>query len=92
MTYATIKENGSLDGTEKLTKDELEMLMDLDEEFMRRGHFNRIFPSSSLAFHYENFFEFKRYQNILVGAYLNTEAHIKEKLLAKHKRVYFSDV
>ena len=92
MNYAAVKEKGELDGTEKLTKDELEMLMDLDEEFMRRGHFNRIFPSASLAFHYDNYFEFKRYQNVLVGAYLNTEPRIKEKLLAKHKRVYFSDV
>jgi hypothetical protein len=92
MSYAAVKDKEQLDGTEKLTKDELEMLMDLDEEFMRRGHFNRIFPSASLAFHYENFFEYKRYQNVLVAAYLNTDSRIKEKLLAKHKRVYFSDV
>jgi hypothetical protein len=45
MTYAQVKEKERFDGTEKLTKDELELLMDLDEEYMRKGHFNRIFPN-----------------------------------------------
>lgn len=41
MQYVELKakENGMLDGSEELTKDEIEMLMDLDEEFMRRGNF-----------------------------------------------------
>ena len=41
MSYVELKqkENGQLQGNEELTKDEMEMLMDLDEEFMRRGNF-----------------------------------------------------
>jgi hypothetical protein len=37
------------------------MLMDLEEEFMRRGNFQRIFPLASNANFYEQFFEIKRY-------------------------------
>ena len=41
MSYVELKqkENNQLTGNEELTKDEMEMLMDLDEEFMRRGNF-----------------------------------------------------
>ena len=92
MTYGLLREKGSLDGTEKLTKDELEMLMDLDEEWMRRGHFHRCFPNAQSGDYYEPLFEYKRYQNALVWAYLRTEQRIKDKVLAKHKRVYFSEV
>lgn len=59
-----------LTGKEHLSKDELEMLMDLDEEFMRRGNFKRIFPLSSNVAYYEPFFESRRYQNVLTMAYL----------------------
>ena len=39
MTYSELKQKLNLTGTEQLTKDELEMIMDLEEEFMRRGQF-----------------------------------------------------
>ena len=91
MAYQTIREKGRFDGTEKLTKDEQEMLMDLDEEYMRRGNFNRVFPLQSQSFHYEEFFETKRYQNCLTFAYLQTEPKIRDKLV-KNKRVYNSSV
>ena len=61
MTYAQVREKEKLDGTEKLTKDEMEMLMDLDEEFLRKGNFERVFPLTSNSLHYEPFFEYKRY-------------------------------
>ena len=61
MTYLQLKQLNKFTGNEALSKDESEMLMDLDDEFMRRGNFQRIFPLSSNAHYYENFFEFKRY-------------------------------
>ena len=61
MTYAQVREKEKFDGTEKLTKDEMEMLMDLDEEFLRKGNFERVFPLTSNSLHYEPFFEYKRY-------------------------------
>lgn len=70
MTYAQVRDKERLDGSERLTKDEMEMLMDLDEEYLRKGNFERVFPLTSNAFFYEQFFEFKRYQNALVAAYL----------------------
>lgn len=93
MTYSQVKDKEHLDGTEKLTKDEMEMLMDLDEEFLRKGNFERVYPLANNVFHYEQFFEYKRYQNVLTAAYLGTDQKIRDKLFSsKHKRVYFSEV
>ena len=39
MTVSELRQKPRLSGHERLSKDELEMLMDLDEEFMRRGNF-----------------------------------------------------
>lgn len=39
MTLSELRQKPRLTGSEALTKDELEMLMDLDEEFMRRGNY-----------------------------------------------------
>lgn len=61
MTYNQVREKERFDGTEKLTKDEMELLMDLDEEFLRKGNYERVFPLTSNSYHYENFFEYKRY-------------------------------
>lgn len=92
MQYGELRQKQKFDGTEKLSKDEIELLMDLDEEFMRRGHFTRIFPVSHKAFFYEPYFEYKRYQNCLIAVYINTPDRIRDKVLTKHKRVYFSEV
>jgi len=53
MTYQQVREKERLDGTEKLTKDEMEMLMDLDEEFLRKGNYERVYPLTNNVFHYE---------------------------------------
>ena len=94
MSYVELKnkENGQLTGTEELTKDEMEMLMDLDDEYMRRGNFERVFPLASNVQFYEQFFEEERYQNCLVGAYLQTPQEVRDKLLHLHKRVDISKV
>ncbi len=61
MSYGQVRAAERLYGTEKLTKDELEMLMDLDEEFLRKGNYERIYPLSGNVWYYEPFFENKRY-------------------------------
>ena len=82
-----------LTGNEKLSKDELEMIMDLDEEYLRRGQFERIYPLAPNVNHYEQFFESKRYQNQLLQAYLACDNKTRDKLLSpKHKRQYHSEV
>ena len=57
MTYDEVMQLGYFEGTERLSKDESELLMDLDDEFSRRGNFELIFPLSKNAMYYERFFE-----------------------------------
>lgn len=78
MTFSELKHKQNLTGNEQLSKDEIEMILDLDEEFMRRGNFQRIFPLASNANFYEQFFEIKRYQNALCAAYLTSPQHIRD--------------
>lgn len=54
-------ENKALTGNEKLSKDELDILMELEEEFHRKGNFERIYPQVNTMTFYEHFFEYKRY-------------------------------
>jgi len=93
LTYSYLKEKQRFDGTERLTRDEMEILMDLDDEFLRKGNFERIFPLANSAIYYENFFENKRYQNMLTYAYLLSDQQTRDKLLyPKYKRLYFTEV
>jgi hypothetical protein len=39
MTLEELKYKQFLDGTEKLSRDELEMIIELEEEFSRKGYF-----------------------------------------------------
>ena len=69
------------------------MLMDLDEEFLRKGNFDRVYPLNQNTNYYEQYFENKRYQNALVSAYMQSSEKVRNKVLApKHKRIYFSQV
>ena len=54
---------GGLTGEEDLTVDELNMLMDHEDEFARKGNFARVFPLAANVDYYEKFFEVKRYNN-----------------------------
>lgn len=56
-----IKRKDSFTGNENWTKDEMELFLELEEEFARRGNFQRVFPLESNVQHYEKFFEVKRY-------------------------------
>lgn len=59
-----------LSGEENLTSDELNVLMDHEDEFSRRGNFSRVFPLAANVDYYEKFFEVKRYFNSLLWAYI----------------------
>jgi hypothetical protein len=60
MTLEELKYKRSLKGTEVLTKDEIEMLLDLEDEAARVGNFVRVFPVKT-TIHYESFFDVMRY-------------------------------
>ena len=66
MSLEELKYKQSLLGSEELTKDESDMLCELEEEFSRMGNFKRVYPLQSNVNYYEQFFEVKRYQNCLV--------------------------
>ncbi len=85
MSIDQLSKKGQLMGNEKLTDDELDMLLELEEEESRRGNFERIFPLSSSINHYSKFFETVRYPNELLKAYLNSSKAAKTQLISKHK-------
>lgn len=53
MTLEDIRNKKVLEGTEDLTKDEIDMLLELEEEYARKGNFMRVFPLQSNVQHYE---------------------------------------
>ena len=57
-------------GAENLTADEMNVLMDHEDEFSRKGNFSRVFPLAANVDYYEKFFEVKRYFNNLLWAYI----------------------
>lgn len=59
-------------GDELLSKDELNVLLDLEDELERMGQFRLIYPRAATAYQYYGFHEEKRYQNALYCAWLST--------------------
>lgn len=53
-----------------LSEDELNIIIDYEEENMRLGNFERIYPLQSNASHYAKFFEYERPSNELLAKYL----------------------
>ena len=92
MTLEELKYKSGLTGSEELTRDEVEMLLELEEEFARKGNFQRVFPLVSNANFYDRFFEVKRYQNSLIQSYLTADDTVKAKLLKDFRRISSSEV
>ena len=53
-----------------LTDSDIEVLCDFEDEFARRGHFERIFPTPNTS-HYYQYFPVPRYHNVLVDLWVN---------------------
>ena len=64
-------------GDELLSKDELNLILDLEDESMRTGQFDRIFPMPTTSHRYYGFFEDKRYENALYCAWMSTTTKAK---------------
>lgn len=82
------KDGGMLKGYENLTEDELDMLLDLEDEASRCNRFERVFPVPSTMDYYSQFFEHKRYENVLMMTYLRSTEKAKNKILKNHKRAF----
>jgi len=55
-TFKNISMVRALEGSEKLNKSELNMILEHEEEFSRKGQFSRIFPLAANVDYYEKFF------------------------------------
>jgi len=76
-----LNENNCL---EKLTPEDWNVLIETDEEFYRKGHFQRIFPPSKDRIdHYLKFFEYERYNNVIIKAWVKGSTNVLEKILKK---------
>jgi hypothetical protein len=53
-----------------LNEEELAMIQELEEEFIRMGNFDRIFPLQHNCMNYVKFFEYKRPSNMILAKYL----------------------
>ena len=53
-----------------LSEDELSIIVSYEEESLRLGNFERIFPLNSNTVHYFKYFEYKRPSNLLLMKYL----------------------
>ena len=92
MTLDEVEKARALTGDEDLTVDELNMLMDHEDEFARKGNFARVFPLAANVDYYEKFFEVKRYNNQLLWSYIRGCPN-SQTVISKHfKRVYTSTV
>ena len=66
---------------ERLTEDELQIIIDFEEEQHRLGNFEKVFPNINNFRHYAQFFEHQRFANLLLYRYL---AQLNPKLNEHH--------
>jgi hypothetical protein len=92
MTLDELDRLRSMTGEEDLTVDELNMLMDHEDEFARKGNFARVFPLAANVDYYEKFFEVKRYNNNLLWSYIRGCPNSQNVIHKHFKRVYTSTV
>lgn len=67
-----------------LTKDELNIILDLEEERTRMGDFQPIFPLKETAGSYYGYMEIPRYQNALYCAWLATSPDRQQAIIKKN--------
>ena len=67
--------------TESINDEDFELIADMEDENMRKGHWNRIFPLANNIDAYSKFFEVQRHANSVLWTYLKLGAPIN---LIKH--------
>lgn len=72
-----------MDNFSALAEDDLEVLLDSEEEFYRRGHFERIFPLPDNVTYYSQFFETIRYNDLLLWKWLKSRSNYLERIFRK---------
>jgi len=72
---------------EKLSMDDWNILFETDEENYRRGNFERIFPTKDSIDLYSKYFEFQRYNNVMVWKWLKSKINFLEKISRKQSNL-----
>lgn len=68
---------------EVLSSDDWNVLFETDEEWYRKGDYERIFPNRENVDTYAKFFEFPRYNNTIVWRWLKSSENFLEKICPK---------
>lgn len=68
---------------ELLSADDWNVLFETDEEWYRKGDFDRIFPERDSVDNYCQFFEFPRYNNLIVWKWLKSNKNFLERICPK---------
>ena len=68
---------------EKLSAEDWNILFEFDEEFHRKGDFERIFPNTNNVEKYQKYFPSTRYNNLLVSKWLTSKENFLEKICKK---------
>ena len=70
-----------------LSSDDWNILFETDEEWYRKGNYDRIFPNKENCEVYSKYFEFQRYNNSIVWKWLSSAENFLEKISAKVSHV-----
>ena len=70
MKIEELQEMKAFDGEEDLTNDEINIILEHEEEFSRKGNFSRVFPLAANVDYYAKLFEIQRYNNHLLWCYI----------------------
>ena len=65
------------------------MLFEFDEEYYRRGNFERIFPIKDNVDNYKKYFEFTRYNNALLWTWLKSKTNYLDMV---YKKIAYTNV
>ncbi len=92
QSFPDISQVRQLAGNEQLSQDEMNLILDHEEEFSRKGNFSRIFPLAANVDYYERFFEMKRYNNQMLWAYIRSGALGQQMIAREYPRQFTSTV
>jgi len=81
--YYEIQDLDETNCLDKLSTDDWNILFDTDEENYRKGNFERIFPLKENINTYSKYFEYQRYNNLIVWQWLKAKTNFLEKISQK---------
>ena len=73
----------SLDNFGDLSDEDIEILLDIEDEFHRRGHFEKLFPLKDNIDIYAGFFQSLRYNNLLLWKHIKSNYNFLETFYTK---------